>query len=326
MKSQSTSFSLGFFLAVGLMSWSFVVTPSAHGAPTIWTGSVTNFDQANASSDVLVPGAVVLTRAFNHSLFNTVTEGFAFIGSPADTEWAFGNLSDYATLSYLPLYDYRNGDFTSVLVTAPPSPMVVHLINEDIYLSVTFSRWPHGGGAFAYTRSTPATVVAPPPTPTVSITSPTNAATLSAPANVTLIASASVGDGTVTNVLFFDNATLLGSLANPPFTLTTNNLGAGSYAFTAVATAAGISATSSVVNVSVVLPVVTSVAGSVAVNNQFSFSYSANPGLSYVVESSSNLFNWTPVVTNVATGNPAVFTNSILPGDSFFRVGRLPNP
>jgi hypothetical protein len=76
----------------------------------------------------------------------------------------------------------------------------------------------------------------------------------------------------------------------------------------------------------VVSPVATSLAESTAVNNQFSFSFTASPGLSYVVESSSNLFNWTPVITNVATGNPVVFTNTILPGDSFYRVGRLPNP
>jgi hypothetical protein len=204
--------------------------------------------------------------------------------------------------------------------------MVVHLINQDIYLSLIFTSWPpSAGGGFGYDRSTPAAVVAP--SPTVNITSPTNNTTLAAPANVTVIASASVsGGGAVTNVTFFEGNTLLGSRPNPPFTLTTNNLGAGPYAFTAVATAAGISATSTVVNVSVVSPVATTLAAPAAANNQFSFNFSANPGLRYVVESSSNLLNWTPVVTNVAAGSPVLFTNTILPGGSFYRVGRLPNP
>jgi len=326
MKSQSTAFSFGSLLAVGLLAWSALVAPSAYGAPTFWTGPDTNFDQSvSGPNDILVPGKVVLTRAFSHCLFNTITESFAQPGSPADTEWAFGDISNFASLSYQPLYSYRNLDLSSLLVTDPPSPMVAHLINEDIYISVTFTRWPHGGGAFAYTRSTPAAAVAPPPT--VNITSPTNNTTLAAPANVTVVANASVsGGGTVTNVTFFDGNTLLRSIPNPPFNLTTNNLGARSYALTAVATAAGISATSTVVNVSVVAPVATTLAAPAAANNQFSFNFSANAGLRYVVESSSNLLNWTPVVTNVAAGSPVPFTNAILPGGSFYRVGRLPNP
>jgi hypothetical protein len=95
---------------------------------------------------------------------------------------------------------------------------------------------------------------------------------------------------------------------------------------TAVATAAGISATSSVVNVNVVTPVTTGLSAPTSANNQFSFSYSANSGLRYVVESSSNLFNWTPLFTNTAGGSAVLFTTNIMPGDAFYRVGRLPNP
>jgi hypothetical protein len=48
--------------------------------------------------------------------------------------------------------------------------------------------------------------------------------------------------------------------------------------------------------------------------------------LSYVVEGSSNLLTWTPIVTNVAQGNPASFTIDITGDNTYFRVGRLPNP
>jgi hypothetical protein len=245
-------------------------------------------------------------------------------GSPSDTEWAFGTLDTYATNKYQSFDSLRDGDLSSVLVTVPPSPMVVHLINEGIYLQVTFTQWPHGGGFFAYTRSTPA-VVAPPP-PMVTITNPANGAVFAAPANVTIAAGATVSSGTVTNVAFFGNSSPLGSRQGAPFSITANNLSAGPYALTAVATAAGISTTSSVVNISVVTPVVTSLSAPVTSNNQFSFGYSANQGLRYVIESSSNLFNWMPVVTNVATSDPAFYTNVISGDGSFYRVGRLPNP
>ncbi|HEY2082463.1 MAG TPA: Ig-like domain-containing protein, partial [Verrucomicrobiae bacterium] len=197
--------------------------------------------------------------------------------------------------------------------------------NEDTYLTLTFSDWGRFfSGSFTYTRSTPSAVT--PPTPTISITSPANNAVFAAPANVKFTVNAAVSSGSVTNVSFFNNASKLGSSQTPPFNFTSGALGAGSYPVTAVATAAGISATSSVVNVSVVTPVTTSLSAPAAANNQFSFNYSANAGLRYVIETSSNLFNWTPVVTNTASSSSASFTTNILPANDFYRVGRMPNP
>jgi hypothetical protein len=60
---------------------------------------------------------------------------------------------------------------------------------------------------------------------------------------------------------------------------------------------------------------------------QFTFSYTVNPGLDYVIESSSNLVDWAALATNVASGNPATFSdpfNSI--GARFYRVDLLLNP
>ena len=85
--------------------------------------------------------------------------------------------------------------------------------------------------------------------PSVSITSPTDGATIPSPATIT--ASASDPDGTVTNVSFFDGSTLLGGVVTAPFTIT-SPLAVGGHALTAVAQDdAGLSATSSVVNVTV---------------------------------------------------------------------------
>jgi hypothetical protein len=163
--------------------------------------------------------------------------------------------------------------------------------------------------------------------PTISLTNPAGGAVLAAPANLKLGASAAVNGGTVTNVQFFANGVSQGTVAVAPFTLTSSALAAGSYALTAVATASGFSTTSAVVNVSVVTPVAVNLSGITANNGQFTFSYTANAGLAYVVQSSSNLLNWVSLVTNVAPGNPVPFTNALnSTGAGFYRVGRLPNP
>lgn len=70
--------------------------------------------------------------------------------------------------------------------------------------------------------------------PSVAITSPANGASFVSPASVTIDASASDTDGTVTNVQFFDGATLLGSDATSPFSLALT-LYPGTHPLTAVA-------------------------------------------------------------------------------------------
>ncbi len=68
--------------------------------------------------------------------------------------------------------------------------------------------------------------------PTASLTSPTNGATFIAPASITLTATASDSDGTVTNVEFFNGLTLLGNDTNSPYSISWNNVAAGSYTLT----------------------------------------------------------------------------------------------
>ena len=88
--------------------------------------------------------------------------------------------------------------------------------------------------------------------PTVSLTAPTSGASFAAPAMLALSATAADIDGTVTNVAFYQGSTLLGNATTAPYTLTTANLFAGSYALTAVVTDNnGLASTSSVVNVTV---------------------------------------------------------------------------
>jgi len=84
--------------------------------------------------------------------------------------------------------------------------------------------------------------------PTVSITSPTGGASFTAPATVTLNATATDSDGTVARVEFFSGSTKVGEDTSSPYSYTWNNVQAGSYTVTAVATDnAGATATSAAV-------------------------------------------------------------------------------
>jgi len=235
-------------------AWLATTASSTH-ATTIWNGPNITFTHSSATGELVdhLTSGVSLTRGSFGGLYNTPAESGATPGvSPSDTKWAVGSLANYNTLSYgacpLEQGNHPPGDVNKTYV--------VHLVAEDIYLSITLTGWGGAGGAgdksFAYTRSTAAVVT--PPTPTVTITSPVSGAVFAAPADVSLAASAAVSSGTVTNVQFFTNGVVLGSVLTAPFTLTANNLAAGVYALKAVATAAGVSATSSVVNISVVLP------------------------------------------------------------------------
>lgn len=299
---------------------------SAGQAATLWTGPDITFTKSDATpADVIIEGKVVLARGSNQVLLNTAAgETQPGDASPVDTEWGFGALADFATLQYQSMESLRNGNLAARIVG---HPMVVHLIAEDIYFSINFTVWGQfGAGTVSYTRSTaPASTGVP---PTVNLTSPTEGATFTAPASIPLSATADVTGGTVTNVSFFNQSTLLGSVGAAPFNLLATNLAAGSYSFTAVATAAGLSSTSSVVHVTVT-GAATEVKLSVPTiaTNFFSFSFNADVGSSYVIETSSTLTNWVPVMTNLASSNPVLFSQALATNvASFFRVGRLTNP
>ena len=101
----------------------------------------------------------------------------------------------------------------------------------------------------------------PPPNapPTVSLSSPANNATFTAPANITLNANASDSDGTVTQVDFYVGTTWLGTDLTSPYSFAWNNVGAGVYGLTATARDnAGTVSTSAVVNVTINQPPVVS--------------------------------------------------------------------
>ncbi|MBP9695123.1 MAG: fibronectin type III domain-containing protein [Candidatus Magasanikbacteria bacterium] len=102
----------------------------------------------------------------------------------------------------------------------------------------------------AGTTTRTATVVTPAPTttpatpppqatnvaPTVSLTSPSNNTSVTAGTSVSLIATATDSDGTITSVEFLNGSTVLGSDATSPYSFTWTNVQSGTYTLTARAT------------------------------------------------------------------------------------------
>ena len=166
--------------------------------------------------------------------------------------------------------------------------------------------------------------------PSVTITNPVSGMVFAAPANVTIQASASDSDGTVTNVQFLVDANIVTNDPTAPFSAVTNNLAVGSHTLSAVASDNNGAKNTNSTIISVVTPVSVLLSAPQTVPpGKFRFSYTANAGLSYIVQRSTNLVstNWTTLITDTAGSGSINFTDlnaTVNPG--FYRVGRLPNP
>ncbi len=82
--------------------------------------------------------------------------------------------------------------------------------------------------------------------PVVSISSPANNASFSAPASITIQASATDSDGSIAKVEFFNGGSKLGEATAAPYSFTWSNVAAGTYTLTAKATDNANGATTSV--------------------------------------------------------------------------------
>ncbi len=130
----------------------------------VWTGQTMTFCKGDyvdwtdpVNQDHLTPN-VWLTRKDSEGLFNIAQEsGYDRGVSPADTEWAYGSIANWGSLSY---QDWGNWAYP------PPNTVgqdtVLHLISDRIYLAIKFTQWTEGdgggggnGGGFCYERSTP---------------------------------------------------------------------------------------------------------------------------------------------------------------------------
>ena len=134
-------------------------TVAGNAQASVWTGASKIFTKANNTDPTLeanqdrITDKVWLTRARNGGgqIYNIVSESASNkTVSPSGTEWAEGDISNYSSLSYKP--------FRSATVkpkNAVGKTYVVHLIEENIYLSLKLISWSRGKqGGVSYERST----------------------------------------------------------------------------------------------------------------------------------------------------------------------------
>ena len=94
--------------------------------------------------------------------------------------------------------------------------------------------------------------VAPNVAPTVSITSPADNSSFATPASITITATATDADGSISKVEFYNGATLIGTSTTSPYSFTWTGAAAGPYSITAKATDnSGAVTTSAAINTTV---------------------------------------------------------------------------
>ncbi|WP_299251869.1 endo-1,4-beta-xylanase, partial [uncultured Cytophaga sp.] len=142
--------------------------------------------------------------------------------------------------------------------------------------------------------------------PVVAITAPVNNATFAVGASVTITATATDQDGSITKVEFYNGTALLGTSTSGPYSYTWTNVAQGAYPLTAVATDnSGNKTTSAIVNIVVGNP-------TTALINNGEFD---NGTTGWDIQNNSN-----------ATGTIAVITNGNLSGTNSLKICPSANP
>ena len=127
---------------------------------TLWEGTPITFSKPNggdpteeANQDRITDN-VWLTRGNLGVLFNAFNESAANDNSsPAGTEWAQGTFADLEMMEFTNFRAACPGNKPKNVVGIP---MVVHLIQDDLYIEITITSWAQGKvGGFTYQRSTP---------------------------------------------------------------------------------------------------------------------------------------------------------------------------
>jgi regulation of enolase protein 1 (concanavalin A-like superfamily) len=161
--------------------------------------------------------------------------------------------------------------------------------------------------------------------PTVSLTSPANGATFTAPATVAIAANASDPENQLARVEFFSGTTLLGSDTSAPYSFSWSNVAAGTYSITAVAVdAAGARATSAAANVTVntassgapntvIFTASADHATNVTSYRLSVYTQGSNPATATPV-ATSDLGKPTPAANNDITVDRAAFFSALAPG------------
>lgn len=125
--------------------------------PNIWDGPNLIFTlddgadfRETASQDMITPNVILTRNIEGGQIFNVVLEDVASrMTSPAGTEWAVGRVANLDSITFAP---FRTTVGSPQQVVG--QELVLHLIEDDIFLNIQFTSWSSGNNGFQYVRAT----------------------------------------------------------------------------------------------------------------------------------------------------------------------------
>lgn len=126
---------------------------------TLWEGAIITFSKPNGgdpndeANQDRITDRVWITRGNQGQIYNIVSENVASNStSPAGTAWAQGT---YAIIDDLTFTSFRDAAPGQKPKNAVSIPMVLHLVEDDVYIEIKITSWAQGKqGGFAYERRT----------------------------------------------------------------------------------------------------------------------------------------------------------------------------
>src|SRR6266404_4749323 len=258
-----------------------------------------------------VPPTVSLTSPANGATF-IAPANITLTANASDSDGSVSRVDFYQGLT--------------LIGTATTSPYTVTWNNVAAGSYSLTARATDNLGANTASASVNITVNAP---PSVSITTPSNGATFTAPANITITANASDSDGSISGVDFYQGTTLVGTATTSPYTISWNNVTAGGYTLTARATDnLGASSTSSPVSISVGSPPTVSVT---TPTNGASFTAPANVTVTANASSSTGsisrveFYQGTTLIGTASTSPYTISWNNVAAGSWTLKARAIDN-
>jgi hypothetical protein len=222
----------GLSLNGGATFYGFVVAPSGtvviNGNCLLFGGVISNRLTVNGNGTLRLQSAQSLNQAPSVSVISpangasfTAPGSFTLEVNATDLDGSIAKVEFYQGTTLL-------GEDISA-----PYTLTLSGLNAGSYSY--YARAIDNQGASADAASVAVSVISPNLPPVVALTSPVDGATFTAPATVSLTASATDADGVVAKVEFYQGSTKIGEDTLAPFTLTAPILSTGTYEFSAKA-------------------------------------------------------------------------------------------
>ena len=131
------------------------------GEFTIWSGETITFTKQDgsdpndeANQDRLTASVWITRGNDGGQIYNIAEENDASKNSsPSGTLWAEGTTADIESLTFRTFRDGIGGKPKTNLIG---KDLVLHLVEDNVYLDIRFTSWSTGQkGGFSYTRTTP---------------------------------------------------------------------------------------------------------------------------------------------------------------------------